>query len=823
MRISHYLMVPILIAIIVLIGSWWVVYDRTASLQTAQAELVLAENRDLRFRAMTNELSSLLILGDLIVASNQTFLLLAYEEQTRSIDSELNYFSDALSACCDPEAVKAAQLHLNSMEEAANEASVARTATVSGNWLDIFDQNSTGILEAFNRLEEVLTLNRNALSNTLGKQQETYLLAFVTTVLGSLISLSSLAWWISTRVTRPISRLSTNATEAIKGVKFLGLEKGPSELTELSDTLTTLTGGLQNALDQERAQVIEQQREIQSQIEKTALIQRQSLNRLDIVIRAANARVWECSIKSEDLINETELRQSGKLNFGTLEASSSEISFSAFRQEDLSSIHHKLLAHIHGKEPLELRVRLNQGGEDRWFQLNGQLVDQTENNFELVGSLIDIQSNVEQELQITQIAMTDSLTELPNRRAFTEAISVWLDSSDEFVLVTLDIDDFKTVNDHYGHVVGDKALAFVGAILESLVKTPSLVARLGGDEFALLLSSTNATAVETILTEANTQAKAFSTVDLKLPLTLSAGVARYPVDGPNQESLMLAGELAVYRANSYRLPGCRLRWFEPSMSDSFNRRTTVYDGIVQSLAADSLLLHLQPIVNIANGKIEAFEALLRWPNSIGCSTSEFINIAEQSGLILDVTAWVIQNSAKTAAQLKQAGFTTTLSINLPAQSFQYQDVPKLLQEATETFQLPVSALAIELTESAFIDNRKVTQNILDDLAAMGVRIALDDFGTGYSSLSYLHELTVHRIKIDRSFIEDIRPADARCSIVASIIDLGDKLNAQVVIEGVETEEELMCLRDLGASYIQGYYYSRPQPLEHWLLRGDQHL
>jgi EAL domain-containing protein (putative c-di-GMP-specific phosphodiesterase class I) len=139
------------------------------------------------------------------------------------------------------------------------------------------------------------------------------------------------------------------------------------------------------------------------------------------------------------------------------------------------------------------------------------------------------------------------------------------------------------------------------------------------------------------------------------------------------------------------------------------------------------------------------------------------------------------------------------------------------------FQLPVSALAIELTESAFIDNRKVTQNILDDLAAMGVRIALDDFGTGYSSLSYLHELTVHRIKIDRSFIEDIRPADARCSIVASIIDLGDKLNAQVVIEGVETEEELMCLRDVGARYIQGYCYSRPQPLEHWLLRGDQHL
>jgi sensor histidine kinase YesM len=249
-------MVPILIAIIVLIGSWWVVYDRTASLQTAQAELVLAENRDLRFRAVTNELSSLLILGDLIVASNQTFLLLAYEEQTRSIDSELNYFSEALSTCCDPEAANAARLHLSRMEEAANEASVARTAKVSGNWLDVFDQNSSGILEAFNRLEEVLALNRNALSNTLGKQQETYLLAFVTTVLGSLISLSSLAWWISTRVTRPISRLSTNATEAIKGVKFLGLEKGPSELTELSDTLTTLTGGLQNALDQERAQVI---------------------------------------------------------------------------------------------------------------------------------------------------------------------------------------------------------------------------------------------------------------------------------------------------------------------------------------------------------------------------------------------------------------------------------------------------------------------------------------------------------------------------------------------------------------------------------------
>ncbi|MDG0979303.1 MAG: bifunctional diguanylate cyclase/phosphodiesterase [Halieaceae bacterium] len=819
MRISQYLMVPILIAIAVLIGSWWIVYERTEQLKIAQANLVQGDNQKLRFAGMENELSGLLILGDLIVASNQTFLLLPFKEQADSIQAELEYFIEKMQNCCDSGSVIETLGHLARMRAATEASAIGKQ-----DWLSSFDESSIAILESFKALDSELTRHQGVLATTVRDQEQSYFSVFIITVLGSLISLSLLAWWISTRVTKPISMISSNAKNAMSGAQFFGLQKGPKELTELSETLSTLSDGLQSALEQERARVLEQQKEIQGQIEKTATLQRQSLNRLSVVLGAAKARVWECNLSLEAIENEAKFREQGTLVFDTIEPDTSTLPFASLRLEDLQQLHKKLLDHIQNFVSLELRVKLNLSGSEHWFQINGQLVDKSVSSYSFVGSLLDIQNSVEQENKITQIAMTDSLTSLANRRAFNEQIIHWLGTETDLTLITVDINDFKAINDRFGHVVGDKALVYVGQTLKELAPESCFVSRLGGDEFAILLPKTTKAQIDNYLDAMHKKAQLFSTDQVKLPLTFSAGISHFPTNGNTQEELMLAADLALYRTKIDKLSGTRSSWFEPFMNDDFRRRVSIQKAIDSALIEGLFNLHLQPIVDNHDGGLEGFEALLRWHSQdIRCSTGEAIEIAEQSGQILRITTWLIDHAAKLAARLKLVGYDTPISINIPAQSFQYQDIPGLIREATDKHGIERSRLSIELTESAFIENRDSTQSILNDLTALGVKIALDDFGTGYSSLSYLHELKVDRLKIDRSFIVNIHSEDRRCATVDSIIDLGRKLQAQVVVEGIETQAELDCLSELGAKYTQGHIFSKPQPIEYWLERPGRRL
>lgn len=824
MRISQYLMVPILIAIAVLIGSWWVVYERTEQLKIAQANLVQGDNQKLRFDGMENELSGLLILGDLIVASNQTFLLLPFKEQADSIQAELEYFFEKMQSCCNSSSVTETLGHLARMRSATEGSAIGSSGISPQDWLPAFDESSIAILESFKALDSELTRHQGVLANTVKDQEQSYFSIFIITVLGSLISLSLLAWWISTRVTKPISMIAGNAKNAMNGEQFFGLQKGPKELTELSETLSTLSDGLQSALEQERARVLEQQKEIQGQIEKTATLQRQSLSRLSVVLNAAKASVWECTLSLEAIKNEAKFREQGALIFDTIESDTSTLPFSSLRLEDLKQLHSKLLDHVQNLVPLELRVKLELSGSEKWFQLNGQLVDKSISSYSFVGSLLDIQNSVEQEKKITQIAMTDSLTSLANRRAFNEQISHWLSSETDLTLITVDINDFKTINDRFGHGVGDNALIYAGQTLQELAPEACVVARLGGDEFAVLLPEASKAQIDDYLEGVQTKAQLFTIDQVKLPLTLSAGISHFPTDGNTQEELMLAADLALYQTKLGKLRGTSSSWFKPFMNDDFRRRVTIQKAIDSALIEDSFNLHLQPIIDNCTGGLEGFEALLRWHSQdIRCSTSELIEIAEQSGQILGITTWLIDHAAKLAARLKQASYDAPISINIPAQSFQYQDIPGLIREATDKYGIERSRLSIELTESAFIENRDSTQRILNDLTALGVKIALDDFGTGYSSLSYLHELKVDRLKIDRSFIVDIHKEDRRCATVDSIIDLGRKLQAQVVVEGVETQAELECLSQLGATYTQGYIFSKPKPIEYWLALPDRRL
>jgi diguanylate cyclase (GGDEF)-like protein len=819
MKVSQYASLPVVFAALLLCLSWWVVYQQTETLRQTRADSATSENLGLRIRAFENEVASLLLLGDLIVASRQTFLLLPFEEHVANLTEELEQLQASMKQCCDTQDIKLQQALVVELGNIVKQSSNPSNQVGSADWLEQFDAVSSKVVAGSDNLREQIEQFQVQQVDVENRQEKTYLYTLLSVVIGSVFTLSLLAWWLVTGISNPVARLSRNARQALSGESFTGVADGPVEIRQLSASLTTLTNDLESALEQERIKVMRQQEQLQKQAIETAAIQKESLDRLDVVIRAARAVVWEWIIQYPDLADEQNTRDQALRLFQTGDDEEQYLDLNGLAHDEWNQLYSQLVAHIQHSETLEVRVRLAPAGPVRWHQLNGQVVEQTESYVRLVGSIIDMHERIEQETQVRQMALTDSLTQVANRRQFADIAQQWIQDGRSFCLLAVDINDFKIINDRYGHICGDKALQYLAQVLVEAFGPKAIVARLGGDEYSILWPGINQYHVELLIEQVVSMANAFSLSGSPFPLSLSFGLARYPDDSESLEALMSAADLALYQTKELKLSGVTHCWYRKQLGDAFDRQLRIKEAASRALKDHALTLALQPIWSVEQNKVYSFEALLRWENSFNCSTGELIDLAQQSGLILAITEWVIREAARASSLLRAQGITAPISINLPAHSFRHQDVVSLIRQACRKFDLPFESLSIEITESVFLEDTDSVIRTVKSLANLGIETAIDDFGTGYSSLSYLHVLDAQSLKIDRSFVAGITADDPRAPIVRSTIQLGQALGMAVVAEGIETEEELNCVVALGCSLIQGYYFHKPAALDVWLTKA----
>lgn len=426
-------------------------------------------------------------------------------------------------------------------------------------------------------------------------------------------------------------------------------------------------------------------------------------------------------------------------------------------------------------------------------------------------------------------AFHDELTGLPNRNLFRDRLRLAIADSSRYQtkcgVLFCDLDQFKAINDSLGHEAGDQALITAAERLQASIRRKDTVARLGGDEFAIIVQDMHRGIDAAHLAEKLLAAleEPFMLGQKSHVLTASIGIAIYPDDSEEEEVLLKHADTAMYQAklhgrNTYRL-------FTDAMNEAAEERLAIEQGLRSGLIEDRFRIYYQPIVALESGQVVAFEALLRWnhPQRGYVSPVNFLDVAEQTGLILPIGRWVLKTACSWVAQLgSNGGVLPSVSVNMSAR--QFRD-PTLVQEIADTLHstgLDPSRLQLEVTESLALTVAS-TAAMLKQLQKLGVRISIDDFGTGYAALSHLQDLPVDIVKIDRSFVKGIEIGSVSEAIVLAIVNMARALDFYVVAEGVETESELEVVRQSRCHAVQGYYLCKPQPaqeLEKRLATGE---
>ncbi len=456
----------------------------------------------------------------------------------------------------------------------------------------------------------------------------------------------------------------------------------------------------------------------------------------------------------------------------------------------------------------DLQVLVAFGNRTRWFSLTGKPVLDEAGRFagyRGVGS--DVTAARKSDERIAYLARYDSLTGLPNRTLFQDALDQACAQPVPFALMCLDLDGFKAVNDTLGHATGDSLLMAVAGRMRGCLREGDVVARLGGDEFAVLQSRGDAQTAGLLARRLIEHvAEPYRIGGVPASVGLSIGIALSDGSGAEPDALLRGADLALYQSKGQG----RGTWqfFEPGMAERAQARHAMQADLRHAIDHGELILEFQPILDIVSGDITGAEALVRWlhPERGRIPPGDFIPLAEESGLILPLGAWVLQRACREAAGWNGEA---RVAVNLSPLQFRDPCLLDLVDAALAGSSLPPHRLELEITESVFLDAADRTVACLEALRSRGIHIALDDFGTGYSSLSYLRSFPFDKVKIDQSFIRDLSVNDDAIAIVQAIVGMASSLGMYTTGEGVETASQARLLQLTGCSQVQGYLFGRP--------------
>lgn len=469
----------------------------------------------------------------------------------------------------------------------------------------------------------------------------------------------------------------------------------------------------------------------------------------------------------------------------------------------------------HGRWQGELWVRRKDGSEFPTLMSTSELQLAQAGKHAYVTTLIDISTQKEADERIYKLAHYDGLTGLPNRTLFAEQVERRIQAAtttqEQFALLFLDLDRFKNINDTLGHGMGDRLLIEVGRRIRAMLRDDDLVARFGGDEFFIQLqhvSSAEAQHIAEMLIQCISEP--FFIQNHELHITPSIGITLYPQDGRDLETLYKAADTAMYLAKAnFRNT---FRFYTRELQGASERRVMIEQSLRKAIDSNQLELHYQPQLCLNSGNLLGAEALIRWqhPQLGWIPPPELISVAEETGQILHVGEWVIRNALQQARHWRQLGLPAlNLAINISTLQFRQRNLAEVIAKCLEETQVPAHLVEIEITESASMNDQVDAIATIDRLNALGIHIAIDDFGTGYSSLSYLKRLRVNKIKIDRSFVNDIVDDKDDAAIVSAIISMAKSLGLTTLAEGVENDQQMAFLQQRGCDEVQGYFFSKP--------------
>lgn len=482
---------------------------------------------------------------------------------------------------------------------------------------------------------------------------------------------------------------------------------------------------------------------------------------------------------------------------------------------------------------IELRLKCKDDSNSRYFTnrtlaielcamgMYHQSTEQLNNYTGTYGVARDVTDRKTAEETINFQAYHDLLTKLPNRALLQDRLNLAINQAkrdkETLALMFLDLDRFKNINDSLGHMIGDELLQQVSIRLKECIRAGDTLARFGGDEFTLMLPKLHngredaSKLADKII---NTLKQPFVIDGHELYVSASIGIALYPQDGINMESLVKHADVAMYHVKGQGKNG--YQFYSNEMNVPYIENLSLDTGIHRALDNDEFSLVYQPQINLRSGEIVGVEALLRWqhPEHGMVAPAEFIPFAEESGLIVDIGKWVVRNACAELSRWRKAGLPEIrMSINISARQLMEDNIVNTVISAIKDYHIPGKCLELEITENSIMNEMDSVIRKLIELSKHGITIAIDDFGTGYSSLSYLHKLPIHTLKIDRTFLKEDHINKNDNAIINTIVAMAKSLNLNVVAEGVESQAQMDYLREIECNEAQGFLFGKPLPAE----------
>jgi diguanylate cyclase (GGDEF)-like protein/PAS domain S-box-containing protein len=652
----------------------------------------------------------------------------------------------------------------------------------------------------------------------------TYLIMLVTIFI---ISLAAVFISIITKkITEPISELTNSMLLVENGNLDVRVDiKTKDEFKNLSDSFNSMIVKLKVNYEELSAlyeQLSASEEEIRAQYEELQYNQkilRKAEERYMLALAGSNDSMWEIDFETNVFFISDRFYEIT----GYPRSDEQKISFifdDLVHPEDKYRAKQEFFNHINNGTYFyqsEFRIRLKDNSYIWMYSRGKALIDPSGKAIKIAGSATDITERKNSEKKILYMANHDSLTNLPNRANFSvklqEKLNEAILNKTKGAVFFIDFDNFKYINDTMGHDYGDKLLKHVSSELVKIVNLKDHVCRLGGDEFLILYPYISEKDVDSFANQVlNLFNKGFQIDDKKMYITSSIGIAFYPKDGSDVNSILKNADAAMYKAKKLGKNGYAL--YDEELYLKLSRKTHIQTILRTAIENNELIVYYQPQYDCVTSEIYGFEALLRLNSrELGfISPVEFIPIAEEIGEIIEIGKWVFKQACKQSYEWLQNGLRfSSMSINISATQINQPDFFDMIKETIEETKININIIELEITETLLMQSIDTNIEILEKLMKMGIKIALDDFGTGYSSMNYLRKIPLSTLKVDKSFIDNMCSHTKEETIIKNIIEMAHIMDLKVVAEGVEDEQKLITLRNIKCDFIQGYYFSKPLP------------